>query len=191
MRFSRFLTRHASSAMAALVALCLGILIGSTALAPGRQAQVPAPSDLAEEAESAGNIGIVSILPDTEVVWKYRFTQCGHERIAKSGADITGYTLPDIIAAYPDCRVTEMSAEHTAIERMLNEYCPEHYLLIWTEENTLSVFHTGEETMHNEELMQLAVDPASLDSALLEPLRSGIAFDSLEEINAYLEDAES
>ena len=191
MRFSRFLTRHASSAMAALAALCLGILLGSTALAPAAGEETPVPSEAAENAESAGNIGIVSILPDTEVVWKYRFTQCGHELTAEDGADLTGYTLPDIIAAYPDCRVTEMSAEHTAIERMLNEYCPEHYLLIWTEENTLSVFHTEAETMRNEELMQLAVDPASLDSALLEPLRSGIAFDSLVEINAYLEDAES
>lgn len=191
MRFSRFLTRHASSVMAVLAALCLGILIGSTALAPAAGEETPVPSETAEKAESAGNIGIVSILPDTEVVWKYRFTQCGHERVVKEGANITGYTLPDIIAAYPDCRVTEMSAEHTAIERMLNEYCPEHYLLIWTEENTLSVFHTEAETMRNEELMQLAVDPASLDSALLEPLRSGIAFDSLVEINAYLEDAES
>jgi len=190
MRFSRFLTRYVGSAMAALAALCIGILIGSTAFVPEEE-QVPSPAEPAQEAESVGNIGVMSILPDTDVVWKYRFAQCGHELTAENGVDLTGYTLADITAAYPDCRVTEMSAEHTAIERMLNEYCPEHYVLVWTEENTLSVFHTQAETMLVEELMQLALDPGSLDTALLEPLRSGMAFDSLMEINAYLEDAES
>ena len=191
MRLSRVLTRSAGFGLSVIAALCLGILIGSAGRMPGRQEEIPALPYPEEEAEAAGNIGTVSILPDTDVVWKYRFTQCGHELTAESGADLTGYTLPDIIAAYPDCRVTEMSADRTAIERRLDEYCPQHYVLIWTEEDTLSVFRTEAETMHSAELMQLAVEPGSLDPSLLEPLRSGLAFASLMEIDAYLEDAES
>ena len=190
MKLWNFLSRHVSSLMAVAAAFGLGMLLGHTVPFAGSAPEAPVPEEPIEAAE-AGNIGVSSILPETEVTFRYRFSECGHEYTNKDGADLTGYTLSDIEEEYPDCRVTEMDRDHATIERIFEEYCPEHYVLVWTEEETLSVFRTGEESHTSEELMQLAVDPESLDEALLAPLRSGLAFDSLQQIDAYLEDAES
>ena len=193
MKIWKLFSRYGSSIMGIAAALGVGIVIGSTALfgnAP-ESATIPAPIESDAPSEAAGKIGIVSILPTTKVEWKYRFTECGHELTASGGEDIIGYTLSDIAETYPDSRVTEMSAEYTAIERIISEYCPEHYVLVWTGEETLSVFQTDAESLAVQELMELPLDREAIDDSLLEPLRDGLAFDSLMDINEYLEDAES
>lgn len=190
MKIWKSIGRRLSFAAAVIAALGAGMALGGAVL-PETSGQTPSTPPDEELSAAAGNIGAVSVLPSTEVQWRYLFSRCGHERKDTGAKDVTGYTLPEIIAAYPDCRVTEMSAERAAIERILPEYCPDHYVLVWTEQETLCVFQTDETTLETVELMQLSISPESLDAALLEPLRDGMAFDSLVEINEYLEDAES
>lgn len=191
MRIWRWISCRMSTIMAVAAALGLGMVIGNTVMPKEGDVPVPTPTGEENPSQEAGNIGVVSILPTTTVEWRYRFTECGHEFVDSGGDDVLGYTLSDIAAAYPDSRVTEMSTEYTAIERILAEYCPQHYVLVWTEEETLCVFHTEESTFETVELMQLKLEPQNLDETLLEPLRDGLAFDSLQAINEYLEDAES
>ena len=189
MKIIRFLRANLSYIMCILAALGLGFALGSSPLNP---AELPDSTSQAQQSpdQPVGQIGSVSVLPTTQVEWLYQFTLCGHGYEAHPETDLTGYTLEDIVREYPDCRVTQMDAQHVKIERRIDEYCPEHYLLVTTEDS-LCVFHTNHETMLSEQVMELNVTTQDMPEEIQYQLSSGLVFDSLEEINAYLEDAES
>lgn len=189
MKLMKFLRGAASHIMLAVAGLGLGFALGSYlgVDTPNGPEITPPP---AETADPVGQMGVVSVLPTTQVIWRYRFMSCGHTLEAPA-QDITGYTLEDITKAYPNAQVLRMDKDLVEIELRVEEYCPDHYLLITTEEDVLGVFRTNLVTLASEQVMQLPISPLELPESVRYQLLDGLSFTSLEEINAYLEDVES
>ncbi len=144
------------------------------------------------EAQPVGQIGKPSILPETEVKVNYEFMLCGHviEKL-QTGGPLTGSRLEDITKKYPDARVLEFDEAHVVITRELERYCPRHYILFIDDNNKLCILHTDEADFEKEVVTTLTYDVSALPEEVLLLLKEGMSFESLEEINLYLEDAES
>lgn len=155
-------------------------------------AQTPPAPTASPAAEPVGAIGEQSILPTTDVTIRYTFLLCGHTREKhETGGELTGYTLEDITEKYPDARVLELSAERAVIERELERYCPDHVALFVDGAGNLCISQTEETDFEAEKVTTLNYDISDLPEDVISQLEEGIVFDSLEQVNAYLEDAES
>lgn len=153
--------------------------------------QTPAPT-VSSAAEPVGNIGEQSILPTTDVTIRYTFLLCGHTREKhETGGELTGYTLEDITKKYPDARVLELSGERAVIERELERYCPDHVALFVDGAGNLCISQTDETDFEAEKVTTLNYDVSDLPEEVISQLEEGIVFDTLEQVNAYLEDVES
>lgn len=138
-----------------------------------------------------GSVGEASILPETNVEWLHIFSSCGHELSFENNVDYTGYTKADIEAEIKGATVVYLTKESARICIEIDEYCPEHYMLILTEPDLLCVFKTNADTLEVEQVMELNYDTESLDPTVINELESGILFNSLNEIDSYLENAET
>lgn len=177
-----------------VLVLALGAWGGYTlrgASTPPAQTQTPAPT-ISSMAEPVGNIGEQSILPTTDVTIRYTFLLCGHTlEKHETGGELIGYTLEDITKKYPDARVKELSAERAVIERELERYCPDHVALFVDGSGNLCISRTDETDFEQEKVTTLNYDISDLPEDIISQLEEGIIFDNLEQVNAYLENAES
>ncbi|HOF95475.1 MAG TPA: hypothetical protein PLE79_08040 [Clostridia bacterium] len=178
----------------ALIYVVLAAFLGAWGGYELRGSQIDTKEPMVEvpEAQPVGHIGKPSILPETEVKLNYEFLLCGHviEKTEKDG-ELTGLRLEDIANKYPDCRVLEFDEAHVVISRELERYCPKHYILFLDDNNKLCILHTDEADFEKEVVTVLNYDVSALPEEVLDLLKEGISFASLEEINLYLEDAES
>lgn len=189
MKLLKFFRGAASHIMLVMAGLGLGFALGSY-LGTGAPGGVDVSPPPAETADPAAHMGVASVLPTTQVIWRYRFMSCGHV-VDAPAQDITGYTLEDIIQRYPNAQVLRMDKDVVEIELRVEQHCPDHYLLIATEEHVLGVFRTNLNTLDSEQVMQLPLSALELPESVRYQLLNGLSFSSLEEINAYLEDVES
>lgn len=144
------------------------------------------------EIETVGNVGKPTILPDTPVQVNYCFLLCGHTLTKdETGGNFTSCTLEDITRKYIDARVLELSSENAIIERELEKFCPEHFTLYSNEEGELCVLNTNATNFEKDEIRVLNYDVSVFSGDAISILEEGMQFDSLEEINVYLEDPES
>ncbi len=170
------------TAAIALVAGCaLGILVGL------------AIRTSEPEAEQTGRIGIQAVLPTTALERRIEFAKCGHtEHIPLLNEAFIGYTQEELQAFYKTCRVTEFTREQVVIQQTLDTCCPEHVLLRARQDGTLCVFQTDSEFYIEQLIRVLPVDArADLAEEERKRLEEGIVFDTLGDVDAYLEGMES
>lgn len=147
-----------------------------------------------EPAETPENISVGTpreavVAGDAEIDWIVRFSQCGHESAVDPPGSIAGMTRKEIAAAYPGYTVEIFDTEYVRMAKSVDGYCPEHYILTMGDE-ALVISRMDMETLSQKEVMRIITDTSSFDGEALSALENGIAFDSLEDINAYLEGAE-
>ncbi|MEL7609863.1 MAG: hypothetical protein AAGU74_10185 [Bacillota bacterium] len=189
MRLFRFLRANASYLIGLVAALGLGFALGDAGvLSAPMPSATPEPTVLVEP---VGQIGEISVLPTTQIVWKYYFTLCGEEYESSVHPDITGLTLKDITDKYPGAKVLDMTSQKVVVQMRIDEYCPDHYVLVMTDQDVVCIFKTNPTTYESEQVMQLDIDTDALEESVRSALYAGIPFDSLEQIDAYLEDVES
>lgn len=173
-----------------ILILALGVWGGFTL----RDMQMPKSETPAQTpiAEPVSQIGEASILPDTEVTMRYTFLLCGHTlEQHQTGGPLIGNTLEDITTSFPDARVQELNGKRAIIERELERYCPAHILLFLDGAGNLCISHTDETDYEKDVVTTLTYDVSGLPEEVISLLEEGMVFDSLEQVNAYLEDVES
>ncbi len=126
---------------------------------------------------------------DAEVEWLVRFTKCGHETAIEPAGGIAGMTRKEIASAYPDYAIEIFDTAYVRIVKSAESYCPAHYTLSMGED-ALVITKTDVDTLAPKEVMRIIADTSLLDEEALAALAAGVTFDSLEDINAYLEGAE-
>jgi len=167
--------------------LALGVWGGFTLRDTQLEAAQPTPA-----AEPAGQMGFISILPDTVVVTNYTFTLCGHTLTQQvTGGPLVGKTKDDLLRDDPDAKIGEFSAQRVVIDRDLERYCPRHYLLYIDDNGKLCYSQTDATDYTKENVTTLNYDVSSLPDEVKNDLDEGLVFESLDEINAYMEDVES
>ena len=175
-----------------ILVLALGAW-GGYALGNMRATPVPTPAPTAAPvAEPVSKIGEQSILPTTDVTIRYTFLLCGHTREKhETGGELTGCTLEDITKKYPDARVLELTAQKAVIEREIERYCPDHVSLFIDGSGNLSIAQTDATNYDEEKVTTLNYNVSELPEDVVAQLEEGIILDNLEQVNAYLENAES
>jgi hypothetical protein len=144
-----------------------------------------------DNGQLVGRVGDHSILPTTDVEWIYEFSNCEHLHYDFGAKNYVGYTAEELEEKIENCKVLELDSKNARIQVKIDEYCPLHYLLVYVDTNLLCVFRTNSKTYENEVIYEIEFNMGNFDKAMLEQLKNGIAFDTLEAINSYLESVET
>ncbi len=146
----------------------------------------------AGESAETGVIGLVSVLPSTGITLETCFAVCGHTVSRElDNASYVGFSEAEMAEHFFGADFTEFSSKRVVMRRSQPGCCPEHVLLKSAADGTLRVYQTEADTFRQRELQHLGETPALLDESVAAELAAGVAFDSIDEINAYLESVES
>lgn len=129
------------------------------------------------------------VAPDAKVEWIARFSKCEHEVALDPAGEVAGKTRAEILRAYPEYTLALFGKEAVRLVRNVEGYCPAHYTLTLGEE-ALVITRMDLAALSEQEVMRVIVDPNALDEESRAALEAGVTFDSLEDINLYLEGAE-
>ena len=168
---------------AVIAALTLAILLMPSA--------ATAPSD-EPPAQAAGAADAQAVAEGCELLQTLTYTRCEHvvTRRVTAPVELYGKTLEDVGALYPEWRVTEFAPTLIKMEQQPDIFCPDHMVLMPNGAGVLCVF----ENKYGDALAlvsELALSLDSLPSAVQEELQRGVGFDSLTELEQWLESAES
>lgn len=182
-----FLRENRRILVCTALALCAGVLLGLALRLPAAAAE-PSP-----EAEQVGSIGEASILPTTAVERQVCYLACHHtvEQVMGDTSPLIGMTRQELAAAYPDAAITSFTAERVRLVLSVDGYCPAHLLLRADAQGTLAVWRMQEDALEMQPVLTLAATLDAFDGETAAALSEGVLFDSMDEINAYLESMES
>lgn len=141
---------------------------------------------------AVGHIGKINILPDTVIVCNYSFSACDHKLTRSIDAlPHVGQTQEEFLLEYRDTEIESFSSSSVRLSSMIVGPCPLHIMLRADETGQLHVYQTSDESLELISIQTLPIYAASFPQEIAEELYEGIVFDSVDEINAYLENAES
>ena len=134
------------------------------------------------------NAGEEKTTPNTELILKKKYTDCGHV-IADSAeipTEMVNLTKEEIKEKYSTWTLEEFSANKVVLSKEMNSFCGEHYLVI-EEEEKINVYKLDEE--ENKSLQeQLNVEIQYLPETDRILLSNGIYVNGIEELNKIKED---
>lgn len=167
----------------------LGMAVLLTVGLTPRSASAPEP--LPDAAQAVGDAAM-RLSSECQVVQRMVYAPCGHEVTRRQAlpAELAGKTRADLEAAYDLWQVTSFAPGEASMERTLDMFCPEHYVLLPDESGMLCVF----QNRYGDALAlvkELNVPLNELPEAYREELRPGRGFDSMEELTQWLESVES
>lgn len=174
------------------------MLLPAAALVVGFGLGIAAGLILAKENENAllkevAVSGTPSVLPDTVMRRQYRFALCEHIITASIDTNaFVGYTKKELERFYSPDEVRFDGDSSVIVTHQVDGCCPMHYLLRADETGRLCVYRTDADLFTTELMQRLSIDgeesPYGDDHA---NLQQGMVFDTLAEIDAYLESLES
>jgi hypothetical protein len=146
----------------------------------------PAPSDLPAAADDS------KIAKGAVVKWEYEYRMCGHIVYLSCMADdhIIGLTFSQLQAEYPDARIISFEPEMVSLKLGFDCYCPRHYILKRYKEE-LAVLRTilGSDEQETYRKVPVRFDDLSADEQ--EVLEAGKLFESIDELEYYIENLET
>jgi len=165
-------------------ALC-ALALGAALLLAPMQTQDTAAS------EASGDTPL-ALSDRSEVLQTLTYSRCSHTvtRRFTAPVELYGQPLEGVQALYPQWKVTEFSAAMVKMEQHVDLFCPDHLVLMTNGEGRLCVFENtyGEALMLLEELDVMAAD---LPAAAREEAERGVGFAAMQEVEQWLEGAQS
>ncbi len=127
-----------------------------------------------------------------QLIQRMTYTPCQHNLTRRQvlPTELTGKSRQEISAAYDMWQVTSFSASEVAMEQTLDMFCPEHMVLMPDESGMLCIF----QNKYGDALAlvrQLNLLLAELPEDVQDTLRHGKGFPTIEELEKWLESAES
>jgi hypothetical protein len=146
----------------------------------------PEVSDMPAEADNA------RIEKGATVEWDYEYRMCGHHIYLHCEADETmiGLTFSELQAANPDVRIVSFEAKNVSLKMSFDCYCPRHYILKQYRDE-LAIYRTVLGTQEQEVYVEVPIRFSVADEDEQPVLETGKLFDSLEELENYLENLET
>ena len=171
--------------MLTLLGMAVLLIVGLTP----RSASAPQTEP---EAAQAGGDAALRLNAECQVVQRMAYAPYGHELTRRQTlpSELAGKTRADLEAAYDLWQVTSFSPGEVTMERTLDLYCPEHYVLLPDDSGMLCVF----QNRYGDALAlvkELNVSLTELPDAYQEELRPGKGFDTLDALTQWLESIES
>lgn len=170
-------------------AMLLGLaLLMIVALAPKSTADDAAMPDTAQvRSDTQQTTGT-----DCQLIQHITFTPCGHDltRRMTIPAELAGKNREAVSAAYDTWQITSFASAEVVMEQSLALYCPEHVVLMPDDGGMLCVFQNryGDALALVKELDLLLTE---LPDNLQQTIRQGKGFSTIEELEKWLEGADS
>ncbi len=128
----------------------------------------------------------------SELVQQMTYSRCGHELVRRTTLpqELVGKTRQDVEAAYDGWQVTEFLPKQVTMARLLTMYCADHVVLMPDESGVLGVFENKYgDAMAFVQSLQTGLD--TLPENVQEEVRQGKGFDTMEDMQQWLENIES
>ena len=176
---------------AALVAAAVLLIIGlypRNATAPEITGSAPPEN----AADVSGGQASAQVEAGCELIQVLTYSRCGHEvtRRTPLPQELTGKTVKDVQTAYEGWQVTEFLPKRITMTRLFPLYCSSHVVLMPDESGVLSVFENKYgDAMAFTQSLQISL--TALPESVQEEVRQGKGFDSLEDMEQWLESRDS
>ena len=162
------------------VLLCVSMLPGVRGTAPDT------------DAAQAGSDAASTLAADCQLVQHLTYTACGHSLTRRQNlpAELAGKNRGDLEAAYDRWQITAYAAHQVEMAQALDMFCPQHVILMPDDSGMLCVF----ENRYGDALAlvrELHLPLSDLPDAYQELLRPGKGFDTLDELELWLESIDS
>lgn len=118
------------------------------------------------------------------VTWVTNCMGCGHTYSFSDASSVIGFTRDELASSFPEWSIKSFTREYALLERNIEGYCPEHFLLFY-EQKRLSVYTVTEPWLKLEKLMSFDPSPYLFTEDELDELKNGAAFNSLIELDRY------
>lgn len=129
--------------------------------------------------------------PNTIMILKKKYTDCGHEISSRAGIpeEMVNLTKEEIIENYPNWKLEVFSKEQIVLSKEVNSFCGEHYLLIEEngEINLYSIDEAGERSFKRR--LDIAVEYLTETDNIT--LKNGLMVYGTENLNKIIEDYEA
>lgn len=129
--------------------------------------------------------------PNTIMILKKKYTDCGHEISSRAGIpeEMVNLTKEEIIEKYPNWKLEVFSKEQIVLSKEVNSFCGEHYLLIEEngEINLYSIDEAGERSFKRR--LDIAVEYLTETDNIT--LKNGLMVYGTENLNKIIEDYEA
>ena len=196
---ARLMTKCLLCGFAVITTLvCIGVLFpdkgdaapqGSNAI-PTKQAEQSMP-DESDSVQTVSTDRRITALKSTKVEWKLRFNGCGHYITLKSQGDIAGMDKEEAKAAYSDYSAELFTSAYVSLVKDSDGFCPEHYVMLSGEDgDMLEVYKRNTQTLENEHITSIDISPDRFAEDIAALQAGGLLFNSLQEINEYIESVE-
>ena len=129
--------------------------------------------------------------PNTIMILKKKYTDCGHEISSRAGIpeEMVNLTKEEIIEKYPNWKLEVFSKEQIVLSKEVNSFCGEHYLLI--EENGEINLHSIDEAGERSFKRRLDIAVEYLTETDNITLKNGLMVYGTENLNKIIEDYEA
>ena len=182
-----FLKENQKLLACAALGLVVGVFFGLAIPTGSAQQETPEP-----ETAPVGRIGIVSIVPETALRFHHAFSGCAHGvDEMPSALPYVGQTREEFQTEFPDGRIDVFSASEVELFFVHIGACPQHVMLKAGDLGQLHVYQANSETLAVESLQSLPLYAEAFDAGTAEELYEGIVFDTVDQVNEYLENVES
>jgi len=129
---------------------------------------------------------------DCQIIQHMSYAPCGHDLTRRQviPTELAGQNREVISAAYDTWRITSFASAEVVMEQTLSLYCPEHVVLMPDEGGLLCVFQNkyGDAMALVKELDLLLTE---LPDSVQQTVRQGKGFATIEELEKWLEGADS
>jgi hypothetical protein len=132
------------------------------------------------------------IKKDTAVCYEYTYELCSHiyEEYKEPTKEMIGLDADGLAKMFPDAASTSIDKEGAHIKLTLNQICPQHVLLKLEGDKCVIYRNVlGTEKLKAEQ--EFTIDESKWGSEWLQSLKEGIIFESIEELESFVEDMES
>lgn len=171
-----------------MITAAVVIVTGLTLLLP-RPGHAPERVSPAEEANAARE----DLVEEGAILFQtLTYTRCEHQvaRRVTAPTELYGKKLSDVEALYPEWQITEFSPSQIRMAQQPDIFCPDHLVLMPDAAGRLCIF----QNKYGDALAlvrELETEVSALPAALQEELAAGIGFSTTEDLNRWLENAES
>lgn len=142
----------------------------------------PEPSDMPAGADDT------SIEKGAMIEWCYEYGMCSHNvcLTREADKDMTGLKFSEFRLKYPDVRIISFEPDKLSLKKSFDCYCPRHFILR-KHEGGLAVMRTLLGSDEQDIILVIPVSLSSIEQDEMSALEAGKLFDSIEEIELYIE----
>lgn len=131
------------------------------------------------------------LLANSDVKWEYYYIKCFHTEYIEAKADknMIGKTGKEIATLY-NAQLVSFQSNKIVLRKEINYYCPNHFILKKDGEK-ISIYKPKSGSSDLELIKNTGFSFASLNDNLKKEVENGKVFDTLEDIEYFLEDLDT